>query len=71
MPLGSAAMVSSGHSSSGRFQGRSSSAGSAIADVMLSEPAIRFLTCLVKSIGPATRETQLTDDGPAETTSPA
>ena len=40
MPLGSAAIVSLGHDSSGRSHGRSSSAGSAMADVIESEPLI-------------------------------
>ena len=40
MPFGSAAMYSSGQSSSGRFHGRSSSAGSGTADVMESAEAM-------------------------------
>ena len=40
MPLGSAAMFSSGHTSSGRVHGRSRSAGSTLAAVMFKEPLI-------------------------------
>ena len=40
MPLGRAAITSSGQSSSGRFHGRSSSAGSGTAEVTESADAI-------------------------------
>ncbi len=40
MPFGRAAMTSSGHTSSGRFHGRSSSAGSGTAEVTESAEAI-------------------------------
>ncbi|GAA1837805.1 hypothetical protein GCM10009750_23780 [Agromyces salentinus] len=40
MPFGRVAMFSFGHDSSGMFQGRSSRAGSVIADVIESEPLI-------------------------------
>src|SRR5690349_13804381 len=40
MPFGSRAMCSLDQSSSGRFQGRSSSAGSTVASVMFTDPAM-------------------------------
>ena len=48
MPLGSAAMVSAGQASSGRFHGRSSRPGSTVAEVMFNDPLILSTSLTVK-----------------------